>query len=255
MRTVWSEGGEERVVVSPLSLIVSAFAPVTDARRTLTPQLRLDSGETALLLVDLGRGQNRLGGSALAQVFGQLGKRPPDLDDPALLSGFFAAIQTLNAEGRLLAYHDRSDGGLWATALEMAFAGGTGLELELNELGGDDLAALFSEELGAVLQVRVEDTAYVRQLFVAKGLGEHVHTVGTPGWVTPFRCAAPARRFWSRIVPTGGGCGQRPPSACRSCVMTPPAPTRSTLLASTKQTPDSLPTFPLRWTRTSLLRS
>src|SRR5262249_324883 len=114
MRTVWEEDGRRRSVTAPLSLIVSAFAPVTDVRRALTPELSGDA-DTELLLVDLGRGQNRLGGSCLAQVYGALGDAPPDLDDPALLAGFFAAVQALNEAGRLLAYHDRSDGGLLVT--------------------------------------------------------------------------------------------------------------------------------------------
>jgi len=104
-------------------LVVSAFAPCEDVRRTLTPQLATDAGETGLVLVDLGRGRNRLGGSILAQVFGQCGDSAPDLDEPRLLADFFAAVQDLNREGLILAYHDRSDGGLFATVCEMAFAG------------------------------------------------------------------------------------------------------------------------------------
>ncbi|MGC3996878.1 MAG: phosphoribosylformylglycinamidine synthase [Anaeromyxobacter sp.] len=178
MKTVWEEGGQQRAVTAPLSLVITAFAPVTDVRRALTPQLRTDLGEAALLLVDLGRGQHRLGGSGLAQVYGQLGTTPPDLDDPALLRGFFAAVQRLNAEGRLLAYHDRSDGGLAVTLLEMAFAGGAGLELDLSALAGDPRAALFAEELGAVVQVRAADVEAVRAAFAAEGLGAHVHALG-----------------------------------------------------------------------------
>jgi len=180
MKTTWQEGGQARAVTAPLSLIVTAFAPVTDVRRALTPQLRTDLGETALFAVDLGRGQHRLGGSCLAQVYGQLGTRAPDLDDPALLRGFFAAVQRLNAEGRLLAYHDRSDGGLAVTLLEMAFAGGCGLEVDLGALAGEPLAVLFAEELGAVLQVRAGDLAAVKAAFEAVGLGAHVHAIGRP---------------------------------------------------------------------------
>ncbi|HET9653000.1 MAG TPA: phosphoribosylformylglycinamidine synthase, partial [Usitatibacter sp.] len=150
MRTVWQQGGESRSVTAPMSLIVSAFAPVDDVRRALTPQLRLDVGPTRLLLLDLGRGKNRLGGSALAQVFGHVGDVPADLDDPSLLKGFFAAVQELNAAGALLAYHDRSDGGLIVTLLEMAFAGGAGLDIDVSGLGDDLKAALFAEEAGAV---------------------------------------------------------------------------------------------------------
>src|SRR5699024_9726709 len=122
MKMNWSEGGDERVMSAPVSLIVTAFAPVLDARSTLTPELRRDQGETVLLLIDLGGGANRLGASALAQVYRQLGSTPPDLDDPAALVAGFNALQALNAEGKLLAYHDRSDGGLFVTLAEMAFA-------------------------------------------------------------------------------------------------------------------------------------
>ncbi len=160
MRTGW----DDREVAAPLTLIVSAFAPVADAARTLTPELRRDAGDTRLLLVDLGRGRNRLGGSALAQCFGQLGDRVPDLDDPALLVRFFETVQTLNRDGRLLAYHDRSDGGLLACVAEMAFAGRCGLDLDVAALG-EPLPALFAEELGAVLQVRAADVSAVRAAF------------------------------------------------------------------------------------------
>lgn len=155
MRTVWQQDGESRSVTAPLSLIISAFAPVQDARRTLTPQLRTDAGDTVLLLVDLGNGRQRLGGSALAQVYAELGEEGPDLDQPAQLAAFFAAIQSLRSQDKLLAYHDRSDGGLWATLCEMSFAGRTGLSLRLDSgMMNDDLIAfLFNEELGAVLQV------------------------------------------------------------------------------------------------------
>jgi len=129
MRTRWSEGGEAKQVTAPVSLIVSAFASLADVRGTLTPQLRApgEAGDTTLILVDLGRGQNRLGGSILAQALGQVGDAAPDLDDPALLQGLVEAVNRLRAEGRLLAYHDRSDGGLWAAVCEMAFAGHCGV--------------------------------------------------------------------------------------------------------------------------------
>jgi phosphoribosylformylglycinamidine synthase len=178
MSTVWREDGHEKRVTAPLSLIVSAFAPATDIRRTLTPQLRTDAGETVLLLVDLGGGKNRLGASALAQVFAQLGDVPADLDDPARLKNFFAAIQELSTGGKILAYHDRSDGGLFVTLLEMAFAGGTGIEMDLP--AGEILAPLFSEELGAVLQIRAAEVAAVRDCFARHGLGAFVSTCGKP---------------------------------------------------------------------------
>lgn len=181
MRTVWEEDGEERAVTAPLSLIVSGFAPVDDLRLALTPQLRRPAhGEptTSLLLVDLGFGRNRLGGSALAQVHGAIGETPPDVDDPAALRGFFATIQRLMREGRLLAYHDRSDGGLLATLAEMAFAGGTGLEVDLAGLPGGTIGKLFNEELGAVLQVREPDLEAVRRAFAEAGLAEALHRLG-----------------------------------------------------------------------------
>jgi phosphoribosylformylglycinamidine synthase len=196
MQTRWD--GKE--VVSPLSLVVSAFAPVEDARHTLTPQLRTDAGETELVLIDLGRGRNRLGGSILAQVYGGLGDEAPDLDDPALLRGFFGAIQSLRP--LLLAYHDRSDGGLFATVSEMAFAGRCGVTLSLDAIAfdaaADDvdafkrntedqlagrarelaLAAVFNEELGAVLQIRASDRTRVMETLREAGLGDCSHVVG-----------------------------------------------------------------------------
>jgi len=180
MRTVWDEAGQARSVTAPLSLIVSAFAPVEDVQGALTPALSLEDGDTELLLVDLGRGQNRLGASCLAQVYGKLGDAPPDLDDPALLRGFFTAVQLLGRERRLVAYHDRSDGGLLVTLLEMAFAGGAGFEIDLGDSAGEDAAFLFSEELGAVLQVRAADVARAREVFAAHGLGDAVHGIGRP---------------------------------------------------------------------------
>jgi phosphoribosylformylglycinamidine synthase len=183
MRTTWEERGEKRSVTAPLSLIVSAFAPVTDVRRALTPELRgegdVDVTDTELLLVDLGGGKSRLGGSCLAQVYGQLGAEPPDLDDSARLAAFFAAVQELNASGALLAYHDRSDGGLFVTLVEMAFAGGTGLEIDIGS-GGHPAALLFSEELGAVVQVREGEVASVTETFARHGLGGAVRSIGRP---------------------------------------------------------------------------
>jgi phosphoribosylformylglycinamidine synthase len=197
MRTTWQDQGVEKSVVSPVSLIVSAFAPCDDARKTLTPQLRTDCGETDLILIDLGRGRNRLGGSILAQVFGQFGNEAPDLDDPALLAQFFGAMQELNRDGLILAFHDRADGGLFATLCEMAFAGHTGATINLDLLAYDALAhdiegnerrpqlmygrdhelvlaALFAEELGAVIQVRTEDRARVLKRLA----GLHAQVIG-----------------------------------------------------------------------------
>ncbi|MGD8618168.1 MAG: phosphoribosylformylglycinamidine synthase, partial [Gammaproteobacteria bacterium] len=180
MKSVWSEAGRERAVTAPLSLIISAFAPVTDVRLTLTPQLRSERGETDLLLIDLGQGRNRLGGSALAQVHKQIGSTPPDLDDPAVLRGFFAAIQALNRAGLLLAYHDRSDGGLFACLAEMCFAGHCGATVTLDRLGVDPVAALFAEELGAVIQVPRAEVPVVMAQLTARGLGDMVHRLGEP---------------------------------------------------------------------------
>ncbi len=211
MRTVWHDADGARSVTAPLSVIITAFAPVSDVRRSLTPELRRDVGETALLLVDLGRGKNRLGGSALAQVWSELGDVPPDLDDPALLRGFFAAIQESNEERLLLAYHDRSDGGLFVTLLEMAFAGGAGLHVDLSDVEGDPLAVLFAEELGAVLQVRAGDVDRVSAVFGRHGLAELVHAIGSPtrgnrivvrrGGATLFEDARTTLRgFWSETT-------------------------------------------------------
>jgi len=179
MKTVWNTPeGERREMTAPLSLIVSAFAPVEDVRETLTPQLRTDQGDTDLILIDLGRGRNRLGGSALAQVYNRIGTETPDLDDPELLKRFCAALQELRAEGLLLAYHDRSDGGLLATLCEMAFAGHCGLDIDLAAIGSDALAALFNEELGAVIQVRHTDTDDVLQILEYHGLAEFSPVIG-----------------------------------------------------------------------------
>ncbi|MGI8739809.1 MAG: phosphoribosylformylglycinamidine synthase [Gammaproteobacteria bacterium] len=178
MKTQWRQDGQEREVMAPLSLIVSAFAPVSDVRRTLTPQLRTDCGETELLLIDLGQGRNRLGGSALAQVFGQVGDSAPDVDDPEKLKSFFDAIQTLNRENLLLAYHDRSDGGLFVTLCEMAFAGYVGFDIDVGRLGDDPMAVLFSEELGAVVQLRRKDAARVLEALTKAGLRDCSHVLG-----------------------------------------------------------------------------
>jgi phosphoribosylformylglycinamidine synthase len=179
MKTVWQEGQQQKSVTAPLSLIISAFAPVQDVRQTLTPQLRTDCGDTDLILIDLGKGHNRLGGSCLAQVYQQLGHHPADLDDPKAFRAFFETIQNLNRKGRLLAYHDRSDGGLFVTLCEMAFAGHSGLQIQLDVLGDDPLASLFSEELGAVVQVRHQDTDEVLAWLHDAGLGHHSHVIGT----------------------------------------------------------------------------
>ena len=177
MKTVWQEQDEEKSVTAPLSLIISAFAPVRDVRATLTPQLRSDKGDTELLLLDLGAGANRLGGSVLAQVYEQLGNEAPDVD-VSLLKNFFQAIQTMKQRDLLLAYHDRSDGGLLACVAEMAFAGHVGLDLELDAVGDDPLAVLFCEELGAVLQLSSEQYSAVMAIIGDCGLSHVAHRIG-----------------------------------------------------------------------------
>ncbi|MBH3341064.1 phosphoribosylformylglycinamidine synthase [Pseudomonas mendocina] len=181
MKTRWQDEGVDKSVTAPLSLVISGFAPVQDIRQTLTPQLRMDKGETDLILIDLGRGQNRMGASILAQVYAQIGQQVPDLDDAEDLKAFFAVIQGLNADGHLLAYHDRSDGGLLTTVLEMAFAGHCGLSLNLDALADEAAelpAVLFNEELGAVIQVRQDATPEVLAQFSAAGLDDCVAVIG-----------------------------------------------------------------------------
>ena len=206
MRTTWRDADTEtdKAITSPVSLIVSAFAPVHDVRKSLTPQIKQDAGDTVLILIDLGRGKNRLGASALAQVTGQLGNTTPDVDSATDLKAFFGAIQQLNRDARILAYHDRSDGGLFATLAEMAFAGHCGLSVNVDmlTLGNPDaadwgdaknwtdqvaqqrseltLAALFCEELGAVIQVRADEKSLVMDVLRAHDLGACSHIIGKP---------------------------------------------------------------------------
>ena len=183
MKTVWQEDHQTKTVTSPLSLIITGFAPVVDVRKTLTPELKRDQGPTDLILIDLANGQNRLGGSALAQVYKQVGAVTPDVDDAEDLKAFFAVIQGLNIDGKLLAYHDRSDGGLFTTLAEMCFAGHLGADIKLDLLAEDSshfAREIFNEELGAVIQVKQEDTEAVLQQFTAAGLGEHTLVIGQP---------------------------------------------------------------------------
>lgn len=179
MKTQWRAQETDFAVTSPLSLIVSAFAPVVDIRQSLTPQLRLDSGPTTLLFIDLAAGRQRLGGSILAQTDRALGDTPPDLDDPACLREFFTTIQLLNETGYVLAYHDRSDGGLITTLCEMAFAARCGIDIDITALGGDAAAALFCEELGVVIQIRDADLDTVMGHFAGSAeLAGNVHVLG-----------------------------------------------------------------------------
>ncbi|MFW9615410.1 phosphoribosylformylglycinamidine synthase, partial [Aquabacterium sp.] len=212
MRTKWSDNGQTKQVTAPVSLIVTAFASIADVRGTLTPQLvTAENGQTldtSLILVDLGEGKNRMGGSMLAQVLNQFGNEVPDCDNPEMLKSAVNAVNALRAQGKLLAYHDRGDGGLWATVAEMAFAGNTGVSLNVDMLvtegtGVDDsradfgdsknwagqvgerrneltLKALFNEELGLVLQVRTADRDAVLQTLREHGLSKHSHVIGKP---------------------------------------------------------------------------
>jgi phosphoribosylformylglycinamidine synthase len=180
MKTAWKEGDSNKSVVAPVSLIVSAFAPVNDVRRTLTPALELDERPTSLWLIDLGGGRNRLGGSALAQVYGELGDVPPDLDDPQRLLNLTAVLSEMRAANLILAYHDRSDGGLFATLLEMAFAGRCGLHVALPAAAGPAAAQLFSEELGVVLQIMAEDEPRFTGILAKYGLANAALYLGAP---------------------------------------------------------------------------
>lgn len=176
MRMEWQEGDEQKSVTSPMSLIITAFGRVTDARLTATPQIKPEQGGR-LVLIDLGRGQNRLGASALAQVYRKIGKVTPDLDQPEHLAFFFEQVQTLLANKAIIAYHDRSDGGLFVTLAEMAFAGNTGLQIQLPEQQ-DVLASLFSEELGAVLQVSDAVAERLQASFAQAGYSDMLIDLG-----------------------------------------------------------------------------
>ncbi|MGQ5524207.1 phosphoribosylformylglycinamidine synthase [Chitinimonas sp. PSY-7] len=202
MKTVWKDEQGDKAVIAPLSLIATAFAPVTDVRRTLTPQLKSDQGDTDLILIDLGKGKCRLSSSALAQVYKQVGNHAPDLEDTQALASFFTVVQQLNANGKILAYHDRSDGGLMVTVAEMMFAGHVGVTLDVDEVcierrrtereygdvtpesvaradNGRLMGVMFNEELGAVLQVRRSDTNTVMAAFFAAGIRSQLHVIGT----------------------------------------------------------------------------
>ncbi|HEX5337805.1 MAG TPA: phosphoribosylformylglycinamidine synthase [Gallionella sp.] len=209
MKTVWQDGKENKSVTAPLSLIVTAFAPCSDARDTLTPQLAADL-DTTLLLIDLGQGKNRMGGSALAQVYKQVGDVAPDVDDAAVLKAFFELIQRLNADRTLLSYHDRSDGGAFVSLCEMSFASHIGLNIQLDDSHGDTLRALFNEELGAVVQVRNRDVEHVLQLARDAGLKsvQKIATLNRTGMIEISRGseklysenAAQLQRIWSETT-------------------------------------------------------
>jgi phosphoribosylformylglycinamidine synthase len=178
MRTKWQDGGTDMSVTSPLSLVITGFSPVNNVSKTLTPELTVDKA-TSLLLIDLANGKQRLGGSALAQVYGQVGNETPDAEAKPL-ANFFTTIQSLKAKDLLLAYHDRSDGGLLVTLAEMAFASRCGLAIDVGALPGDNLHKLFNEELGVVVQVRDKDVATVTSA-LTKALGKSsVYKIGKP---------------------------------------------------------------------------
>ncbi|GLR76951.1 phosphoribosylformylglycinamidine synthase [Aliivibrio sifiae] len=179
MKTKWEENGEQKEVTSPLSLVITAFARIEDVRKTITPQLRTDKGNTSLVLIDLGNGKNRMGATALAQVYKQLGDKPADVDNAAQLKGFYEGIQTLVANDQVVAYHDKGDGGLFVTLAEMAFAGHCGVNADIAALGEDTLAALFNEELGAVIQVRNDDLDAVLSTLAANSLEACSHVIGS----------------------------------------------------------------------------
>ncbi|AOW83178.1 phosphoribosylformylglycinamidine synthase [Vibrio mimicus] len=178
MKTKWQENGEQKEVTSPLSLIITAFARVEDIRKTVTPQLRTDLGDSSLVLIDLGNGQNRLGATALAQVYKQLGDKPADVDNATQLKGFFDALQSLVRNDKLVAYHDKGDGGLLVTLAEMAFAGHCGIKANIETLGDDVLATLFNEELGAVVQVKNDELNSVLATLASHGLEACSHVIG-----------------------------------------------------------------------------
>ncbi|MFB3100008.1 MAG: phosphoribosylformylglycinamidine synthase [Gammaproteobacteria bacterium] len=186
MNTVWLDRDSEsqKQVTSPLSLTITAFSPVVDVRQSLTPELKTSQGETRLLLIDLGLGKNRLGGSCLTQVYQKISGNTPDVESVRDLKVFFRSIQLLNEAGIILAYHDRSDGGLFTTLCEMAFAARIGININLDSLDPDSscdiLPALFNEELGAVIQIRAEDLEEVYRAFKdAEFMQDHIHDIGT----------------------------------------------------------------------------
>ena len=200
MRTAWQENGSEKEVVAPLSLVVSAFAPVSDARRTLTPQLVADDDST-LLFIDLSGGKRRLGASVLAQVFNQVGNETPDVESPETLRAFFDVIQHLNAAGKLLAYHDRSDGGLLVTLAEMMFASHVGVTVDIGmaQDSVDILAALFNEELGAVIQVENRYLDAAADAFSSAGLGDDTRALGSLNRSGRLIVKAGARTVYNQI--------------------------------------------------------
>ncbi|TPX61114.1 hypothetical protein CcCBS67573_g08954, partial [Chytriomyces confervae] len=185
MKTRWTDPttNEAKSVTAPLSLIITAYGPVENTSETLTPELRQGGADTALVFVDLGHGKQRMGGSSLAQVYNMFGNEAPDFEDAEAFKAFWTSMIALNEKGNVvLAYHDRSDGGLFTTVAEMAFAGHLGVDLDVTALGSDYIASLFNEELGVVVQVRKADVELFKSTLVSNGFpAAHVHTVGTVG--------------------------------------------------------------------------
>jgi phosphoribosylformylglycinamidine synthase len=221
MQTTWNEGDENRKVVAPVSLIVTAFSPVKDVRRTLTPELKTNLGPTSLILIDLGQGRQRMGASILSQVINQVGEQTPDLDDAESLRAFFVTIRALADSGVVLSYHDRSDGGLFGTVCEMAFAGHTGVSLNLDMLTIDahaadiwdykirpeqvavqrdelTLKALFNEEAGAVIQVPSAERDSVMQVLRAAGLSKFSHVIGSLNNADEIEIFRDGKKIWGR---------------------------------------------------------
>ena len=181
MKTQWEENGESKSVTSPLSLVITAFGAVEDIRKTVTPELRTDKGDTRLVAIDLSQGKKRLGGSCLAQVYKQLGNETPDVDNAETLKGFFNAMQALVRQEKVIAYHDISDGGLFTTVTEMAFAGHTGVDIDISKLSNgtdDDLATLFNEELGGVIQIRESDVDAIHAVLAEHGILDNCTDIG-----------------------------------------------------------------------------
>ena len=198
MKTVWQENGEQKSVTAPSSLIITAFAPVTDVRKSLTPQLRTDKGDTELLLLDLGRGKNRLGATAFTQVYKLLGSEPANADSSEDLRHFFNVVQQLNQNNLVYAYHDRSDGGLLVTLIEMGFAGNCGVSVDLSKLSGSAEEILFNEELGAVLQVPAAKRSEVEAVLSENGVSDFAHFIGEPAETYTFSVTKDGQDILSR---------------------------------------------------------
>ena len=209
MATRWQEDSGSCEVIAPLSLVVTAFAPVSNIHATLTPVLRTDV-ESVLVFIDLAAEQCRLGGSALAQVYGQVGSEVPDVESTAVIRDFFVATRELMHGGHVLSYHDRSDGGLFVTLAEMAFAGRCGIEVDLGD--GDPLAVLFNEELGAVFQIEKRKVNSVFQVLKEHRLESHSKVIGivasshsdisftVGGHPLYRRCERDLHRVWSETT-------------------------------------------------------